>query len=89
MKDIGYSRDDDELMAEIDRDGFGTLAGPQGRTPVLYLGDAVTVEAPPHPSAHPATYSGEITRLNADSVTVWIEELNLHNDYPYSEVRRG
>ena len=58
-------------------------------TPVLYLGDVVTIDAPAHPNAYPATYRGEITRLNPSTVTVWIEELNLHNDYPYSEVRRG
>lgn len=56
-------------------------------TPVLYLGDAVTVVSE-HPTAPPMALHGEVTRLGADVVTVYVEELGVHNDYPYSEVKR-
>lgn len=84
--DDGWSNH--KLQREIERDGFGTLAGPQSRTPILYIGDAVTVLSD-HPTSPPMTLHGEVTRLSADTVTVYVEELGVHNDYPYSEVRRG
>lgn len=89
MRDTGYGKGDEKLMAEIERDGFGTLAhGPQGRTPVLYLGDAVCWVSE-HPTAPPITLHGEVTRLGADDVQVYCEELDVLLDLPYAEVRRG
>lgn len=74
-----------KLQADIDKDGFGTMA--RGGTPVLYLGDAVSWVSE-HPTAPPTTLHGEVTRLGEDLVTVYCEELDTLLDLPYAGLRR-
>lgn len=53
-----------------------------GGTPVLYLGDYVEWVST-HPTAPPITLHGEVTRLGADTVQVYCEELDVLVEKPY------
>lgn len=86
MRDIGYGEGDDKLMAEIEADGFGTLAGPQFQTPIPYLGDRVSFVEDTHPTAPPLTLYGIVTALKWDTVTVWVDE-GWKVSVPYGKVK--
>lgn len=84
--DDGWNKAGDALQRDIERDGF-SLARPEGRTPVLYLGDSVSYVST-HPTAPPITLHGEVTRLGETEVTLYVEELDTTVSLPYAEVTR-